>query len=720
MPFTPKFVDLVRNVISVTGTGPVTLGQAVSGYTSLAAAVSAGEQFYYCIQGVDKPQEREVGRGTMQSDGKVARQPILGSPTNFSGGTKTIALVAAAEWFAKLDQIGSGCMGAVADRVELAGKDGLVTGRMFLAEAGRAGSFVFDPSNLSAKVLADPNQGLYVAPASAPTGASGAWVRKFDGPVNVKWFGATGDGVTGDGPAFVAAIAFLKAISLPGFGYSKGSPRLFVPAGDYNLGTTTLDLTHSLIIEGENSGDATGGGTVLKWAANTTGIRIQSANTIGATGTQAAASSRGSASLIRNLMLIGGYAGTDGEAHGIHLRGMATLRDVYIEGFSGDGIHSFASSGAGGEYEGNANSIEVSRTYIENCRHGIYLDGADVNAGTFSAVNVKNARGWGIWDSSFLANTYVGCHAAGCGLGPYNSNNANAPNAFVGCYSESGQPPSSFVSPTIVIGGLHGAGIAGTAAYLTGAQMTSFGLAQLGKLTVGEGVGNTTLVTVHNKSSLASGLQSRLAFAQGFEADGVTPCVLGAISGYSNSSNPATAEGLLGFYTRAYGTGILTERMVINEASTTFAPSDDNYLHLGISARRWKSIHAMSIASYGALTSNSATGGVGYAAGAGGAITQATSKSTGVTLNKLSGQITMSAAALASNASVSFTLSNSAIAATDALIVNIGSGATVDAYIVQVTAVGAGSARIQVRNMSGGSLSEALVLNVAVIKAVAA
>jgi hypothetical protein len=588
MPFTPKFVDLVRNTTSVTGTGPVTLGQAVNGYTSLAAAVSAGDQFYYCIQGVDKPAEREVGRGTMQSDGKVARQPVLGTPTNFTSGAKTIALVAAAEWFAKLDA----AMPAVTSRTELAAKNG---GSAYLAEAGRAGSFVFDPVNLSAKVAADPAQGLYVASASDPSGASGAWVRRFDGAVNVRWFGATGDGTTNDGPAFVAALGYLKAVALPGFGYSRGGPTLFIPAGTYNLGATTIDLTHTLIIEGENSGDATGGGTVLKWGANTTGIRVQSANTTGATGTQAAAASRGSASLIRNLMLIGGYAGTDGEAHGIHLRGNAAIRDCYIEGFSGDGIHSICSAGTGGEAEGNANSIEVSRVYIENCRHGIYLDGADVNAGTFTGINVKNARGWGIWDSSFLANTYVGCHASGCGLGPYKSDNINAPTVFVGCYSEGGQPPSDLVSPAIAVGGLHGAGIIGTGAYLCGSKFTSTGSADLARLSVGDGAGNSTLLTVHNKSSLAGGLQSRLAFAQGYEADGVTPCTLGAIAGYSNSANPATAEGLLAFYTRAYGTGVLTERMVINEASATFAPSDDNYLQLGISARRWKSIFAYRI-----------------------------------------------------------------------------------------------------------------------------
>ena len=69
-----------------------------------------------------------------------------------------------------------------ATRTALAAVTGMVTGTSrYLTEAGRDGLFVFDASNLSAKITADPNQGVYVAPASAPTGASGAWVRKFSG-----------------------------------------------------------------------------------------------------------------------------------------------------------------------------------------------------------------------------------------------------------------------------------------------------------------------------------------------------------------------------------------------------------------------------------------------------------------------------------------------------------------------------------------------------------
>ena len=111
---------------------------------------------------------------------------------------------------------------------------------------------------------------------------------------------------------------------------------------------------------------------------------------------------------------------------------------------------------------------------------------------------------------------------------------------------------------------------------------------------------------------------------------------------------------------------------------------------------------------------------VGYSTGTGGTVTQASTKATGVTLNKRCGQITMDAAALAAAAEVSFTLTNSTIAATDVVMVSIASGATAGAYSVQCDATAAGSCRISVGNRSTGSLSEAIVLNFVVIKAVAA
>lgn len=100
----------------------------------------------------------------------------------------------------------------------------------------------------------------------------------------------------------------------------------------------------------------------------------------------------------------------------------------------------------------------------------------------------------------------------------------------------------------------------------------------------------------------------------------------------------------------------------------------------------------------------------------GGTATQATSKSTGVQLDRQCGQITMNGAALAAAAEVSFTLTNAEIDESDLVVVNIASGATAGAYTVTVDAVAAGSCRISVGNVSAGSLSEAIVLNFGVIK----
>ena len=124
-----------------------------------------------------------------------------------------------------------------------------------------------------------------------------------------------------------------------------------------------------------------------------------------------------------------------------------------------------------------------------------------------------------------------------------------------------------------------------------------------------------------------------------------------------------------------------------------------------------------SLAATGAITSSG--GGIGYATGAGGTVSQATSKSTAFTLSKLTGTITTPADALAANTNATATWTNTQIAATDIVIVQHQSGGTLGAYNITVTPA-AGSATLVIRNITGGSLSEALVIRFAVIKAVAA
>ena len=109
----------------------------------------------------------------------------------------------------------------------------------------------------------------------------------------------------------------------------------------------------------------------------------------------------------------------------------------------------------------------------------------------------------------------------------------------------------------------------------------------------------------------------------------------------------------------------------------------------------------------------------GYITGEGGTVTQATSKATAVTLSKKCGEITMNAASLAADTTVTFTLTNSTIAATDLLVLNHVSGGTAGSYLLNAQTA-AGSVSINVRNVTAGALSEAIVIGFAVIKAVTA
>ena len=111
-----------------------------------------------------------------------------------------------------------------------------------------------------------------------------------------------------------------------------------------------------------------------------------------------------------------------------------------------------------------------------------------------------------------------------------------------------------------------------------------------------------------------------------------------------------------------------------------------------------------------------ATEEIGYAAAAQGTVTQATDKSTAVTLNKSMGRITMNNASLATATNATFTLNNALISANDTVILTISGGqATAGSYNVFANSLTTGSVSITLRNISGGTLSEAVVINFCVI-----
>ena len=116
------------------------------------------------------------------------------------------------------------------------------------------------------------------------------------------------------------------------------------------------------------------------------------------------------------------------------------------------------------------------------------------------------------------------------------------------------------------------------------------------------------------------------------------------------------------------------------------------------------------------LVTGTGAGSLGYGTGSGGVVTQGTSRTTGVTLSKPTGAITMFSAAGSATAAT-FTVTNTLVAATDTIILNQKSGTNL--YVLLVTAVAAGSFNITFYT-TGGTATDAPVINFSLIKGVTA
>lgn len=104
----------------------------------------------------------------------------------------------------------------------------------------------------------------------------------------------------------------------------------------------------------------------------------------------------------------------------------------------------------------------------------------------------------------------------------------------------------------------------------------------------------------------------------------------------------------------------------------------------------------------------------------GGVVTQATNRSTGVTLNKISGAITTNTASLAAEAAATFTVTNTQCFADDIVLVAIAGGSNGGNTTVSVTTIAAGSFQVTVANQNasgGGAETGAIIINYLIMKA---
>lgn len=481
------------------------------------------------------------------------------------------------------------------------------------ANDGYGGLFVWSSSNFASTVTIDTTGALVVAPNSDTTGASGVWRRIYDGPVNLKWFGAAGDNSTNDTTAVQAWIDACRNFTKTGF----------APNGQYKCDALTY-------------GALTQANTVCLFGTGPDTCRIiKRTNDANALITF---NSSGATTYLTGIIISG--ISFEGLSSGTTVKHYSMVRAVFRDcAFSGGANGVEQLGGIGVVYDncaitGNTVGLKI-RKYSASIGSG-YPNLTTVRGGSITSNTTSNID---FDDGKHLQLNMVDVEGA-------------VTNIVVG--SSIGSEDSAESIGVIMIGG-----------WLEAATGTAAAIC-------------------------ASGLN--------------------IFSGVYVAANSSTYDFSFtgGRYVLRDITGSTSKTTSVNEGGSIGSPNLIDMVKLG---------GAFAIDS--AKTFLRAGPALGYATGAGGAVTQSTDKTTGVTLNKICGAITTNNATLNAGVEVSFTLTNSTIAATDVVVASIKSGATAGAYALTVDAVAAGSCRISLSNQSAGNLGEAIVINFAVVKAVA-
>jgi hypothetical protein len=274
-------------------------------------------------------------------------------------------------------------------------------------------------ANLSAQVTADPNQGVYVAPASDPTGASGAWAREYGNRIKARWFGLALNG-SNDGPKVLSAYTLAFALAGTNFvGLGPAAPSIelpFTPSG-INMGSTTIPLTKAIATYGETGGTVGGAATELHWTGDCNGFEVRAANCY-----------------FDGLALGGSWtAGSpaEGEYHAIKGYQKFGYGKLLVYNWRGDGIHINVTAGSGGDTEGNCNGTYGGVLAVLACRRGISLEGADANACSFGFIDANYCRQGGVYEFSFLGNAYDVIQTSGNGVSGYGTPSAVFNNGHI-------------------------------------------------------------------------------------------------------------------------------------------------------------------------------------------------------------------------------------------------------------------------------------------------
>lgn len=304
-----------------------------------------------------------------------------------------------------------------ASRAEMADLPATPGFSCFLAEGNRAGSFIFTSGNFTALVAADTAQGIYVAPSSDPTGASGAWVRQFYYATSPLWFGfvlgnASGANAAANNAAWLAYVATLGALRVNATTTAGGVPAIELPLGLIEF-SQPLDFNFGQVHIFGKGGNGVVAATILKFYG-CTGVRVQSSNTSGASTKDGVLHMSGTKSVFENFAIIGDYvSGAEAENYGFHGRATFVANNVTVQNFAGEAWRIEADTGALG---GDATCWRMNNCEGWGSRNGIYEKGNNTSAGKAVGGIFNNNRQWGDWNSCTLGSPRVGVEFANNGI----------------------------------------------------------------------------------------------------------------------------------------------------------------------------------------------------------------------------------------------------------------------------------------------------------------
>lgn len=316
--------------------------------------------------------------------------------------------------------------------------------------------------------------------------------------IRIEWFGGKSDTFntigTDNTPAYERAKKCVtNRFNSTTYRYYKGGPTILfgfssVPVTDstsyyvsaYYFSSTVLITDSTVHLKGvaaQGVENNFGYPTQFVFPPDIVGVRIQGYNNLDGAVTDPG----GHGSILENIVFSPRSTGTNPNAHGVFMGCKATIRNCQINNFSGHGLHLFGDVNIVAFPGSQASVWRMDNLWCgNNKRSGIRVEGGDANVGLGEHINVIGNGEWGIDDVGFLGSTWSTCHARGNVLGPYRGGGLNQRSLWLGCYSESGQPPANFTKSAIVIGGLHAAGIVGDAVRITDDFITGHRLGYAG------------------------------------------------------------------------------------------------------------------------------------------------------------------------------------------------------------------------------------------------